>query len=99
MSGMEHRILGWNSFHRVPVLIRDRVETVPAGARLCEPQHSRSRKGFSAHVPYGAEGRGDALAHPISKTRRSLMRKAHVRLTRRAATWLNAGLDEAFATH
>src|SRR6266704_1684378 len=52
MSGMEHRILGWNSFHRVPGLIRDGVETVPAGARLCEPEHSRSRKGFSAHDPF-----------------------------------------------
>src|SRR5436309_106563 len=52
MSGMDHRILGWNAFHRVHPLIMERVETVPAGARLCEPQHSRSRKGFSAHDPF-----------------------------------------------
>ena len=34
MSGIEHRILGGHAFHRVPVLIRGRVETVPAGAQL-----------------------------------------------------------------
>lgn len=49
---MEHQVLGGNAFHRVLVFICDSVERVPAGARLCEPQHSRSCKGSSAHDPY-----------------------------------------------
>src|SRR5882724_864488 len=49
MSGMKHRVFGWNAFDCLPVLTRYRVENIPAGARLTEALHSRSRKGFSAH--------------------------------------------------
>jgi len=54
MSALNHRILDEHAFHRAPVLIRDRVEIPPAEARLCEPQHSRSRKGIFAHHPFCA---------------------------------------------
>jgi len=47
---MEHQVLRENAFHRVPVLIGNRM--VPAGARFGEPQHSCSRKAFSAHDPF-----------------------------------------------